>query len=115
MLINQTTSDTLATQIVLCNTFWRKFKGLMFKRALPADCAYVFIYGRESIADASIHMFFVPFSIAVIWLDAHKCVVDTAVARPWRPYYAPKRAAQYFVEGAPELLDRVKLGDILDF
>lgn len=113
MLINQTTGDRLAKQVVLCDTFGRKLKGLMFKRALPADCAYVFVYGRESVADSSIHMFFVPFAISVIWLDRERRVVDMALACPWRPYYAPKRPAQYFVEGAPELLDRVKVGDIL--
>ncbi len=111
MLINQTTGDTLAGQVVLCDTFWRKLKGLMFKRTLPADCAYVFVYGRESVADVSIHMFFVSFSIAVIWLDREQQVIDKALAQPWRPYYAPKHPAQYFVEGAPELLERVQVGD----
>ncbi len=79
MLINQTTGDTLTRQVVLCDTFWRKLKGLMFKRALPADCAYVFVYERESVADVSIHMFFVPFSIAVIWLDRERRVVEGAL------------------------------------
>lgn len=111
MLINQTTGDTLTRHVVLCDTFWRKLKGLMFRRALPADCAYVFVYGRESVVDVSIHMFFVPFSIAVIWLDREQRAVDKVLARPWRPYYAPQRAAQYFVEGAPELLERVRVGD----
>ncbi len=115
MLVNQSTGKTLARHVVLCNTFWRRLKGLMFKRTLPVDCAYLFVYGRESIAETSIHMFFVPFPIAVIWLDRERRVVDKVLARPWRPYYAPQRAAQYFVEGVPELLAHVSAGDQLSF
>jgi uncharacterized membrane protein (UPF0127 family) len=51
----------------------------------------------------------------VVWLDAHKHVVDVALAKPFRPYYAPRRAAQYFVEGVPALVHRVQVGDVLEF
>jgi uncharacterized membrane protein (UPF0127 family) len=60
-------------------------------------------------------MFFVPFSIAVIWLDADFRVVDRVVARPWRPFYAPRIAAQYTLEAAPELTEAVIEGDLLEF
>lgn len=115
MLINERTGQMLARYVVWCDTFWRRLKGLMFKRALPADHAYLFVYPRESIADTTIHMFFVPFPIAVIWLDRERRVVDKVLAQPWRPFYAPRRAAQYFVEGAPELLEQVSVGDRLTF
>ena len=112
-LVNRTTGAVLATRVVLCDTFWRKFRGLMFRRPLPADEVYVFVGRRESIAEATIHMFFVFFSIAVIWLDARRQVVDKALAKPFRPLYAPRRPAQYFVEGHPSLLERVQAGDEL--
>lgn len=115
MLLNERTGQTLARHVVLCNTFWRRLKGLMFMRVLPTDHAYLFVYPRESIADTTIHMFFVPFPIAVIWLDRERRVVDKVLARPWRPFYAPRRAAQYFVEGDPGLLERVSVGDRLAF
>ena len=60
-------------------------------------------------------MFFVPFSIAVIWLDADFRVVDKVVARPWRPFYAPRAAAQYTLEAAPELVEAVNEGDVFEF
>ncbi len=113
-LVNRTSGEVLATRVVLCDTFWRKFRGLMFRRPLAADEAYIFAGRRESIAGASIHMFFVFFAIAVIWLDARWQVVDKVLARPFHPLYAPRQAAQYFVEGHPSLLEQVQLGDELE-
>jgi uncharacterized membrane protein (UPF0127 family) len=87
----------------------------MFRRALDPDEAYVFVCHRESIADTSIHMFFVFYPIAVLWLDARKRVVDAVLAKPFLPYYAPRQAAQYYVECVPEVMDRIHLGDELEF
>lgn len=115
MLRNGTTGELLANRLVRCDTFWKRGRGLMF-RAMPVkDEAYLFIEGRESVAQTAIHMLFVFFAIAVIWLDRDKRVVDKVLARPFRPYYAPGRPARYFVEGHPSLLDRVSIGDQLDF
>jgi len=115
VLVNCTTGETLATHVVTCDTFWAKLRGLMFHRALGPSTAFVFAGHRESVAEATIHMFFVFFPIAVIWLDGQRRVVDTALARPFRPCYAPRRAARYFVEGVPALLEHVAVGDELAF
>ena len=115
MLVNRTTGQVLATQVELCDTFWRKLRGLMFRRSLDPGHALVFCHARESIAETSIHMFFVPFSIAVIWLNARKQVVDRALAKPFRPYYASRVPAQYFIEGVPALLGHAHIGDELAF
>ena len=113
MLVDRTTGETLASQVTLCDTFWLQFRGLMFRRSLDPAQAYVFVCGRESVARATVHMWFVFFPIAVLWLDAHKRVVDAALARPFRPYYAPRQAAAYFIECVPEALGRVRVGDEL--
>ena len=115
MLRNMTTGETLAYRVVHCDTFWRRARGLMFRASLGPDEAYLFIERKESVAQTTIHMLFVFFPIAVIWLDRDRRVVDTALARPFRPYYAPGGAAQYFVEGHPSMLDRVSTGDQLGF
>jgi uncharacterized membrane protein (UPF0127 family) len=60
-------------------------------------------------------MFFVFFSIGVVWLDAAGMVVDRVVARPFRPFYAPRAPAQYFLEGPPSLVDQVQAGDRFRF
>jgi uncharacterized membrane protein (UPF0127 family) len=115
VLVNRSTGETLAAQVRLCNTFWTRFRGLMFRRMLDADEAYVFCHDRESLTETTIHMFFVAFPIAVVWLDAGRCVVDKALALPFRPYYAPQQPAQYFVEAVPDLLSHVCIGDELVF
>jgi len=59
-------------------------------------------------------MFGVFFSLGVVWIDANKRVVDLTVADPWR-IYTPNTAAQYVLEGRPEILDGLKVGDALEF
>lgn len=115
MLVNLTTGQVLAAQITVCDTFWSKLRGLMFRRSLEADEVLLFCYGRESTAETSIHMFFVPFPIAVIWLNARKEVIDLTLAKPFRPYYASRVPAQFFVEGVPGLLEHAHIGDELAF
>jgi uncharacterized membrane protein (UPF0127 family) len=87
----------------------------MFRRGLAEDEAYLFVEVRESVAQTAIHMLFVFFPIAVLWLDRDKMVVDKALARPFRPYYAPRSPAQYFIEGHPAMLERASIGDQLEF
>jgi uncharacterized membrane protein (UPF0127 family) len=85
------------------------------RRAVSGGQVYLFVEGRESVARATIHMLFVFFPIAVVWLDGERRVVDKAMARPFRPYYAPCKPAQYYVEGHPSLLERVRVGDRIEF
>lgn len=115
MLTNLTSSEILAQTVTRCETFWKRGRGLMFRRLLPKDEVYLFVERRASLAATTIHMFFVFFPIAVVWLDAEKRVVDKTLAKPFRPYYAPRQPAQYFVEGHPSLLERVSIGDQLEF
>ncbi|MGQ9919580.1 MAG: DUF192 domain-containing protein [Bryobacteraceae bacterium] len=111
---NRTTGQVLARRVVRCNTVLRRFRGLMFRRPLDEDEVYLFILPQESRLEAAIHMFFVFFPIAVVWLDGEHRVVDKALARPWRPFYAPRRPARYFLEGHPALLEQVAVGDEID-
>jgi uncharacterized membrane protein (UPF0127 family) len=112
---NLTTGEVLSERLVRCDTFLKRGRGLMFRRSLAEDEILLFVERRENVAQTTIHMFFVFTAIAVIWLDREKRVVDKALARPWRPYYAPGSPAQYYVEGPVSLLDRVSTGDQLDF
>lgn len=102
-------------RVRLCDTFWSRFRGLQWVRHLPEDEGLLFVTGSESRSNTSIHMFFMFFSIGVVWMNAQGKVVDTCLAKPWRPAYAPKAPAQYFVEANPSILNRVKIGDVLRF
>ncbi len=98
-----------------CASFWCKFRGLQLVHKLDEDEGLLFVYHGESRSNTTIHMFFMLFSIGVIWMDAKGKVVDKCLAKPWRPAYAPKQPAQYFIEANPSILDSVEIGDILQF
>lgn len=114
-LLHQSSNTVLLSNVKWCNSFFCRLRGLMFRSALAEGEGVLLVEGRESRLDTSIHMFFMRFPIAAIWLDARFRVVDTCLARPWRPYYAPRAPAQYTLETSPALLDKIKVGDELKF
>lgn len=115
MLVSASTGEPLACRVTRCDTFWRRLGGLMFRRQLAPDEAYLFVYPHESVVATSVHMLFVFFPISLVWLDAERRVVDVRLARPFFPWYVPRRAARYLIEGVPELVERVQVGDRLEF
>jgi uncharacterized membrane protein (UPF0127 family) len=112
---NVTTGEVIATKITWCTTFLTRGLGLMFHPPLREDEAYIFVEGRESRSLTTIHMLFVFFPLGIIWLNADRRVVDKVLARPFRPYYAPSSPAQYYLECPPHVLERVQIGDQLEF
>jgi murein DD-endopeptidase MepM/ murein hydrolase activator NlpD len=61
MMTNLTTGKTIARDIVRCDTFLKRGRGLMFRRqgAVEGDRVFLFVERRESVAQTTIHMFFV--------------------------------------------------------
>jgi uncharacterized membrane protein (UPF0127 family) len=88
---------------------------LTFRRSLDDDEGLLLVGRQENRAETAIHMFFVFFSIAAIWLDRNGRVVDTQLAHPFRPLYVPRVPARDVLEGTPALLQRVYVGDQLQF
>lgn len=115
-IIWNTTSDQLVlAHAKWCASFWCHFRGLQFAPPLNDDEGVLFVRNRESISETTIHMFFMRFDIGVIWVNQKGVVVDKKLAKRWRPYYASKYPAQYFIEANPTILDRVNINDILTF
>ena len=98
-----------------CESFWCRLRGLQFRSHLKAGEALLLAEPRESRAATSIHMLFVFFPIAVVWINTAGRVVDKVEARPWRPYYASRAPAQYTLETEPVFLNRIEIGDEVDF
>jgi len=112
---NETQSLTLVRRVRRADSFLTRLRGLTFRRRLGQDEGLLLVGHRESRADASIHMFFVFFSIGVLWLDGENRVVDKVVARPFRPFYAPQSPAIGVLECQPEVLEKVEIGDKIHF
>ncbi len=60
-------------------------------------------------------MLFVPFALAVVWIDSGLEVVDKILAQPWRPAYFPARAARYVLEMHPDRLGQYSIGHKVEF
>lgn len=109
---NRQTGELILARARWCAGYWCHLRGLMFRRHLDEDEGLLFVTTRPSILNTTIHMFFMFFPIAVIWLDADWQVVDKQYAKPWRPAYVPAKAAQYYLEARPNVLERVEIGDV---
>lgn len=107
--------EPLLARTKWCPSFASRLRGLTFRRSLAPDEGLILVERRASVAATSIHMFFVNFAIAAVWLDDERRVVHKTLARPWRPFYASPRPARYVLEGPPALLERIAVGDILSF
>jgi uncharacterized membrane protein (UPF0127 family) len=112
---NETQGTQILGQARRCSSYLCRLRGLTFRRQLDEDEGLWLVGRRENRVDAAIHMFFVFFPIAAIWLDESGRVVDAKLARPFRPYYGPRGPAKDILEGAPSLLEKVQVGDRLRF
>lgn len=92
-------------------SFLQRGKGFMFRSQMDEDEGILIAQARDSKVDTSIHMLFVGMPLAVIWINGENEVVDRALAKPWRLYYGPERAAKYVLEIHPSRLDYFCKGD----
>jgi len=105
----------LIPQARWCDSFASKLRGFTFRRHLAPTDGLVLVNGKDDRLNSAIHMFFVFFDLAVIWVNSENVVVDTVLAKPWRPHYAPQSPARYVIEGHPDILKWVKVGDPITF
>ena len=97
------------------DSFLSKLRGLMFRPRLDPDDGLLLVEKRDSRLDTSIHMFFVPFDLAVFWINSDMVVVDKVIAKSWKPAYAPKTAAKYTMEIHPDRWGDYEIGDKVEF
>ena len=97
------------------DSFLSRLRGLMFRSRLALDDGLLLVEKRNSRLDTSIHMFFVPFDLAVFWINSDMIVVDKVIAKSWRPVYFPKADAQYTLEIHPDRFRDYEIGDKVEF
>jgi hypothetical protein len=88
-------------RITVCSSFGARLRGLMFRRALGKDEGLLLVGARDHRLDSAIHMLFVPFDLAVVWINSSLEVTDKVLARAWRAAYVPRRPAKYVLEIHP--------------
>jgi uncharacterized membrane protein (UPF0127 family) len=96
-------------------SFFDKFLGLMFRKEIAVNEGIVFLYDKESIVNATIHMLFMRFPISVVWVNQDNIIVDKALAKPWRLAYSPKKPANTIYEIHANVIDEFQIGDKMEF
>jgi uncharacterized membrane protein (UPF0127 family) len=102
-------------RIKYCDTFFTQLRGLTFRSRLPRGEGLLLVGRRDSRLDSSIHMLFVPFDLAVIWIDSKMQVVDKVLAKSWRPAYFSKKPARYVLEIHHNRWGDFEIGDGVEF
>jgi len=110
---NRSIDGTL--RIKYCDTFLTQLRGFTLRSHLSRDEGLVLVGKRDSRLESSIHMFFVSFDLAVIWINADMQIVDKVIAKSWRPAYFSKKPAKYVLEVHPQRWDEFQVGDLLHF
>ena len=112
-VINKNRNGLLVQQVKRCHSFWCRLRGLTFRRQLPQGRGLLLVEGTTSRLGTAIHMLAVPMALGIAWLDDDLTVVDTTLAKPWRIYF-PTKPARYILEGEPNMLESLAVGEKLD-
>lgn len=94
-----------------CADFWTKFRGLMMVDQISVNGGALLVEDKDSRVNASIHMLFMRFDIAAIWINGENKVVDVQIAKRWRLAYLPAQPARYILETHVTQANNFKIGD----
>ena len=114
-VILKKTGRILMPQAKWCNGYFSRLRGFTFTKPVAENEGLVLVNAKDSRVDSSITMFFVNYDLGIIWVNHAGAVVDKIVAKSWRPTYAAKAPARYVIEGHPTIVEKVSLGDFIDF
>lgn len=83
----------------------------MFQPQIAADGGVLLVEPKDSRANTAIHMFFMRFDIAAIWINSAFEVVDCKLAKKWSAAIIPSAEARYVLETHPQNLAYFQPGD----
>jgi uncharacterized membrane protein (UPF0127 family) len=94
-----------------CSSVISKFLGLMMQSSIKPDDGILLVEKKDSRVDSSIHMLFMRFEIAAVWINSNLDVVDVRIARKWQLALVPVEPAIYVLETHPSQASNFKIGD----
>jgi len=113
---NQNKPDVQPAPVKYCSSFVCRLRGLMFRSGISPDEGLLLVQGRrDSRMDSSIHMLFVPFDLAVFWINTEMKVVDKVIAKAWKPAYVSSKPARFVLEIHPTRWDEYDIGNRVEF
>lgn len=114
-VVRRGSGEVLVEAARWCGSYLCRLVGLQFRRRLRPGEAIIVAKKKDTVAASTIHMFFVFFPIAAVWINSQGRVTSAQLAKPWRPYYASPEPACYVLEAEPEALERFCVGDEVEF
>ena len=107
-------SNEEIAKIRICDTFFSRFMGLMFKKNAKIPLLFEIPERINKKERSSIHSFFMRFEIVLVFVDRSNMVYEIANLKPWN-WYIPKKPAKYIVEfDKREFNDCLKMGDEIE-
>jgi len=95
-LEDKSTGSVIAREVKIADNFWRRFRGLMFKRKFRDGEALLFKFKRPG--RHSVHTFFVRFPIDLAYLDSGFKVIEIRTClKPWR-VHTSRVDSSYLIE-----------------
>lgn len=98
-----------------CADFWNKFRGLMLQAPIDPNGGVLLVEAKNGRMNTSIHMLFMRFDIAAVWINDQQIVVDVQLARRWRLAYLPASPARYILETHVSQAQNFQIGDQVTF
>ena len=100
----------IATKVELADTWWKRFKGLQFRKPQPDEHAILL---RPC---SSIHTFWMRFSIDVVFIDeASRAIEVVRAVRPWRVVIPGTRSVAVLEMTSGSLPEQLTAGDALQW
>ncbi|MCC7553002.1 MAG: DUF192 domain-containing protein [Methanobacteriaceae archaeon] len=106
ILYNKT--KNLNLEIKCADTFFKKFKGLMFKKNMKI--ALLIKLNSKNKYTSSIHSCFMRKTIELYFIDENNKIFEIAILKPWR-FYIPKKEAKYVLEIKKNFISDLELND----
>ncbi len=108
----------LFLDVEVASSIFEKMKGLMFRE--PEDGKGLLMEFKYE-GRWGVWMLFVPDDLTLFFLDREKTVVDKEIANKmtldpgtWK-VYKPKEKCKYILECKPEVIDKLEIGDVLEW
>jgi uncharacterized membrane protein (UPF0127 family) len=114
-IVNQTHPTDNPILAKFCQSFFCQLRGLMFTSDLPEKSGLLLVQSSDSRMNASIHMMFMRFDLAVFWINSEFTVVERVLARRWKLGYIPESPAKYVLETSVANLNDFNIGDKVSF
>lgn len=109
-IINKSKGTVIVNNAVVAKTFLQRLMGLLGRKSIDKDEALIF-YSAESI-----HMFFMRFSIDVVFLDKNMRVIKiSANLKPWMMTGCFPSAITIELSSAKCAQTQTSVGDVLEF